>query len=410
LFSEEAKFDVVIVGAGPAGAFAAEKLAEGGARVALFDGRDPEVGKPCGGGVTAKALKRWPFITEAGGRLVDSVEMYSPAGRRVKLKLREPFAIYSRRSFDDYLRARASAAGASVLHERVRLDEEKGADGLWRLRSKRGACWSGSILVAADGANSPIAKRLAGPLSNSEMEVAFGYRTPCDAAQDWPTVIAFLPGWAGYAWAFPRLDHISFGIATAQDTFEHKQLDEFLWSFMIGYFRGREEGAATGWPRRGRARMKGDEEREVEDRLRLTAQRYAARIPGLSPETLAERKAAGSDWALVGDAAGFADPVTGEGIYYALRSAEILAEAYARGRVADYEEMWRADFGRELRRASQMRKRFYGRFLGDAFTERMISIAGLHPGIRRTLRELIAGGQDYTSLKRTLARRAFLPF
>src|SRR3712207_9223316 len=80
-------------------------------------------------------------------------------------------------------------------------------------------------------------KRLAGPLSNSDMEVAFGYRTPLDEADGAPTVIAFLPGWAGYAWAFPRLDHISFGIATAQDAFEHKTLDQMLWDFMVGYYR-----------------------------------------------------------------------------------------------------------------------------------------------------------------------------
>ena len=53
-------FDVLIVGAGPAGSFAAELLARGGARVALFDGRPEGEPKACGGGVTAKALKAWP--------------------------------------------------------------------------------------------------------------------------------------------------------------------------------------------------------------------------------------------------------------------------------------------------------------------------------------------------------------
>jgi flavin-dependent dehydrogenase len=61
-------FDVLIVGAGPAGSFAAERLARGGARVALFDGRPAGEAKACGGGVTSKALKAWPFLLEAGGR------------------------------------------------------------------------------------------------------------------------------------------------------------------------------------------------------------------------------------------------------------------------------------------------------------------------------------------------------
>lgn len=400
------KFDVLIVGAGPAGSFAAERLARAGARVALFDGRPAGEAKACGGGVTSKALKAWPFLLEAGGRAVTEVEMVSPAGDGVRLKLAEPFAVYSRCAFDSYLLARAERAGARVFDRRVNAPEKKDEEGLWVVRSREGESWRGRVLVAADGANSAIARRLAGPLSNSDMEVAFGYRTPLNEADEAPTVIAFLPGWAGYAWAFPRLDHISFGIATAQDAFEHKTLDRMLWDFMVGYYRERERDSAS-------SSSKGlslDGEGEIEERLRASAERYAARIPGLAPETFDARRAAGDDWALLGDAAGFADPVTGEGIYYALRSAELFAEAFLAGDVEAYETKWRADFGRELRRASKMRRRFYGNFWGGPFTDRMIKLARAHPGIRRTLRELVTGDQGYVGLKRILARRALNPF
>jgi flavin-dependent dehydrogenase len=420
-------FDVLIIGAGPAGSFAAERLARGGARVALFDGRPAREAKACGGGVTSKALKAWPFLLEAGGRTVSEVLMMSPSGARVRLKLDEPFAIYSRRAFDSHMRERARRAGAHVFDRRVTASAEKDDEGLWAVRAKGGGEWRGRVLAAADGANSAVARRLAGPLPNSEMEVAFGYRTPLDEADDAPTVIAFLPGWAGYAWAFPRLDHISFGIATTQDDFDHKALDRMLWDFMVEYYcereaatASREEGDATRVESvggRGVARGEkhddrgGVEERlRVEGRLRSLAERYAARIPGLAPETFDRRRAAGADWALLGDAAGFADPVTGEGIYYALRSAELFAESFLAGDVQAYEAKWRADFGRELRRASQMRRRFYGDFFGGAFTDRMIKFARLHSGVRRTLRELVAGDQGYLDLKRTLARRAFRPF
>ena len=400
-------FDVLIVGAGPAGSFAAERLARAGARVALFDGRPAREAKACGGGVTSKALKAWPFLLEAGGRAVTEVEMVSPAGDGVRLKLTEPFAVYSRCALDAYLRGRAQRAGAEVFECRVSAAQEKGADGRWVVRERGGESWCGRVLVAADGANSAIARRLAGPLSNSDMEVAFGYRTPLNEADDAPTVIAFLPGWAGYAWAFPRLDHISFGIATAQDAFDHKTLDRMLWDFMVNYYRAREEGGSTAAAPDAGTRAGGT---ELEGRLREVAERYAARIPGLAPETFDARRAAGEDWALLGDAAGFADPVTGEGIFYALRSAELFAEAFLAGGVESYEAMWRADFGRDLRRASRMRRRFYGDFWGGPFTDRMIKLARAHPGIRRTLRELVAGDQGYVDLKRALARRAFSLF
>jgi flavin-dependent dehydrogenase len=406
-------FDALIVGAGPAGSFAAERLARGGARVALFDGRPAGEAKACGGGVTSKALKAWPFLLEAGGRAVGEVEMLSPSGARVRLKLAEPFAIYSRRALDSYMRERARRAGAEIFERRVSAATEKDEKGRWLVRAKSGEVWTGDVLVAADGANSAIAKRLAGALPNSEMEVAFGYRTPLDEADEAPTVIAFLPGWAGYAWAFPRLDHISFGIATAQDAFDHKALDRMLWDFMVGYYRDREEAARgeTQNVKSGEAgRHSATTDVEIEARLREVADRYAARIPGLAPETFDRRRAAGADWALLGDAAGFADPVTGEGIHYALRSAELFAESFLAGDVQSYDARWRADFGRELRRASRMRRRFYGEFWGGPFTDRMIKFARLHRGIRRTLRELVAGDQGYLDLKRTLARRAFLPF
>jgi geranylgeranyl reductase family protein len=411
------KFDVLIVGAGPAGSFAAERVARGGARVALFDGRPAGEAKACGGGVTSKALKAWPHLLEAMGRTVEEVEMYSPAGTRVRLKLDAPFAIYSRAAFDSYLRDRAIQAGAHVISQRVsvvgegdRKDDWTARKDGWTVRARSGESWQGRVLVAADGANSPIARRLAGALPNAEMEVAFGYRAPLPKRGDAPTVIAFLPGWVGYAWAFPRLDHISFGIATSQDAFVHRTLDALLWEFMLGYYRIREDARAPLWA--SQAKRTGEDElldREIERKLRASVNRYAARIPGLAPETWSARRVGSDTWALLGDAAGFADPVTGEGIYYALRSAELFAEAFLEGDAAAYEDRWRADFGRELRRASAMRRRFYGEFLGAPFTDRMIDFARLHPGIRRTLRELVAGDQGYVNLKRALARSALWP-
>jgi geranylgeranyl reductase family protein len=401
-------FEVIIVGAGPAGSFAAERLARAGVSVALFDGRPEGEPKPCGGGVTSKALKAWPHLLDAVGRTIDELDMYSPSGKHLHLKLDEPFAVYSRIAFDTYLRERARDAGAIVIGEKIsgrgfKRSTDTGAR--WIVRSQNGAEYSCNYLIGADGANSAIAKKLAGPLPPAEMEVAFGYRAPLPETTEAATVVAFLPNWVGYAWAFPRIDHVSFGIATTQDAFDHEKLDALLWDFMLSYYEVAQVGNL-----RPRLRLWNRHRDDSQiNNLRHHAERYAARIPGLAPLTWDTRKACGDGWALLGDAAGFADPVTGEGIYYALRSAELFAEAYLKGAPQQYEQLWRGDFGAELKRASEMRRRFYGNFWGAPFTDRMIEFARGHRGIRKVLGKLVAGDQGYVDLKKKLARSALKP-
>lgn len=419
------RFEVIIVGAGPAGSFAAEKLARAGVRVALLDGRPPGEPKACGGGVTSKALKAWPHLLEAVGRTIDELDMYSPSGKHLHLQLDEPFAVYSRIAFDTFLRERARQAGAKVFADKVSSRGVKRVGQEWLVRTQSNEEFVCKYLVGADGANSAIAKKLAGPLPPAEMEVAFGYRAPlpgtfskregerAQAAIPAATVVAFLPKWVGYAWAFPRVDHVSFGIATTQDAFDHDSLDKLLWDFMVSYYESYSPAAGnriTNAPMHiWKEQTRDPQVESLRARLEQVAERYAARIPGLAPRTWDTRKACGEDWALLGDAAGFADPVTGEGIYYALRSAELFANAYSAGDPLSYESAWRKDFGAELKRASQMRRRFYGNFWGAPFTDRMIDFARGHRGIRKVLGQLVAGDQGYVNLKKKLARSALKP-
>jgi geranylgeranyl reductase family protein len=398
-------FDLLIVGAGPAGSFAAELLAKGGKNVALFDGRPEGEPKACGGGVTAKALNMWPQLLEPVGRTINELDLYSPSGKKLHLELDEPFAVYSRIVFDNYLRERARTAGAEVVSEKISARKAKRIEKGWLLSSGLNQ-WSGSWLVGADGANSGIAKMLAGPLPPSDMEVAFGYRAPLPQNGSAPTVVAFLPRWVGYAWAFPRPDHVSFGIATTQDAFQHQPLDDLLWDFMVVYYQQQAGARLKFWDKKKKTANYAS---HIRQQLQATAERYAARIPGLASSTLDTRKTCAAGWALLGDAAGFADPVTGEGIYYALRSAQLFAECYLAGEPLSYEARWRQDFGAELRRASQMRRRFYGNFWGAPFTERMIEFARGHRGVKRVLGDLVAGEQGYVDLKKKLVRSALRP-
>src|SRR5689334_8277627 len=158
------EFDVIVVGAGPAGSFAAERLARAGVRVALLDGRPPGEPKACGGGVTSKALKAWPHLLEAVGRTIDELDMYSPTGKHLHMRLEEPFAVYSRMAFDTFLRERARQAGAEVFADKVSGRGIKRDGDRWIVTSQSGAEIICKFLVGADGANSAIAKKLAGPL------------------------------------------------------------------------------------------------------------------------------------------------------------------------------------------------------------------------------------------------------
>src|SRR5439155_26859746 len=182
------------------------------------------------------ALKAWPHLLDAVGRTIDELDMYSPSGKHLYLKLDEPFAVYSRIAFDTFLRERARQAGAQVFAEKISARGFKQSEDSWIVRTQSGKEFSGQFLIGADGANSAIAKKLAGPLPPADMEVAFGYRAPLPESGDAATVVAFLPKWVGYAWAFPRIDHVSFGIATTQDAFDHESLDALLWDFMVSYY------------------------------------------------------------------------------------------------------------------------------------------------------------------------------
>jgi flavin-dependent dehydrogenase len=124
---------------------------------------------------------------------------------------------------------------------------------------------------------------------------------------------------------------------------------------------------------------------------------------------------------LIGDAAGFCDPITGEGIYYAFRSAETLADAFEGQRAPTseglneaaglYEARWREFFGRELRRASQLLPRFYrGRFFGRPFPNAVIFLAAHHRGVREVLVNALIGEQSYVTLKQDLLDRAYQVF
>jgi geranylgeranyl reductase family protein len=376
---------VAIVGAGPAGSHLAHELSRNGIEVLLFDAREAWE-KPCGGGVTSKALREFAFLkhNDAPRQMISSLRLISAQARELTVAPRDDFAIYSRQELARMMRDRAVEAGAQLHCTRVEQTEFVG--GNWRIGTAAGE-HRADFLVGADGASSIIRRRVGLKFQPKDFAYALGWhvRRPHAVAR---ADVKYLDEFSGYLWMFPRHDHLSYGIASGYQETTPAHLKAKLLAFIEA------EDPLT-------AR----EIQSASERVRF----YAAMIPSLDVRTWDALQASNAKqaWALVGDAAGFVDPLTGEGIYYAIRSAELLARALL-DRPDRYEEMWRADFGAEMRRAAELTPRFYGgRFAGAPLTERMVQFARRHRGVREVLRDLVAGDQGYVDLKPRLLKSAF---
>jgi len=379
---------VAIVGAGPAGSHLAHQLRQNGAEVLLFDAR-PAWEKPCGGGVTSKALREFEFLHNgpAPKQMVSSLRLISAQGRELTVAPRHDFAIYSRRELAEMMRQRAIEAGAQIHVARVEKTEF--VNGKWQLETSAGE-FKVDFLVGADGASSIIRRRVGVKFEAKDFAYALGWNVK-DAQPPTRVDVKYLDEISGYLWLFPRHDHISYGIASGYQETTPARLKEKL----LDYIEAQDPTAAR-------------EIRSGNGKATANTNFYAAILPALDVTTWDHLRACNPEkaWALIGDAAGFVDPLTGEGIYYAIKSADLLAQAMA-SRVADYDPLWRAEFGAELRRASELSDRFYyGNFAGARLTERMVQFAKRHRGVREVLRDLVAGDQGYVDLKQRLLKSA----
>jgi flavin-dependent dehydrogenase len=132
---------------------------------------------------------------------------------------------------------------------------------------------------------------------------------------------------------------------------------------------------------------------------------YSHVLPALSLAALRQAPVSGPGWAMVGDAAGFTDPLTGEGLYYALRSAELLSESLLEAHPESYLSRLKQDFLNELEMAAGIADRFFtGRWMGQAVTERMVQFTKLSPKFRQLMCDMFSGAQGYLSLRRRLYR------
>jgi geranylgeranyl reductase family protein len=304
------QFDAIVMGAGPAGSTAAYRLAREGARVLLLDKARFPRDKPCGGAISARALRELPIDPQpVVEHLVDRME-FSFRGRRRFVRGGDGPVAYmtQRRRLDHFLVEHAVAAGAE-FRDGVDVSEV----------SERGArvdgSWIGSeLLIGADGVNGPTARLL--DLADSRI---YGVALEGNLANDLVdperlrgTVVCELgriPG--GYCWVFPKGDHVNVGVG--------------------------------GWESAGptlRTHLKEFCERRGFDHSKLRDVR-GYRLPGRQPGAPLARGRA----LLIGDAAGLVDPLWGDGMYAAFLSSRLAAGAATdllAGRAADLEAHARA--------------------------------------------------------------------
>jgi flavin-dependent dehydrogenase len=357
--------DYVIVGGGPSGAMCGEQLARAGHSVDIFD-EHLAWEKPCGGGLTYKATQCFPFLLDnpLPKKLIQKVEIISAENQRATLSLQHPIVIYSRTILTGLLLDRAREAGCRIHHSRVQgLDTST-----QRPRYCRDGEWRDSdFLVLAGGARNQFLPGTRA-LARDELEMTQGYFVPQTADQ---ILIKFLPEFEGYIWSFPRADHLSLGICGSMQAHTSTELRGHLQQFA------------------------GTEKIET-----AHAKFYSHVLPSPQVRTLSDRAVIGRNWALCGDAAAWVDPLTGEGLFYAMRSGEILGRSLAEGCPEKYPARVQSSFSMELEFAARIVRRFYrGSFLGTAVTTRMVQFLQRNAVFRQLLSDLFCGTQDYTSLK-----------
>ena len=362
---------IVIVGGGPAGAFAAAALASGGRKVLLFDEKLVWE-KPCGGGLTDKALVRWPFLRDAAveRNLISDCELIAPSGSKVRVALDKQIAIFSRLALNGVLLDRAKNSGATVLRERILRVERKQTT--WSIASASSQ-YEVDFLVLATGARNSFRSVFAPNLGPENFMVAAGYYIPGTSAT---VQIKFIKGLHGYIWVFPRANHFSAGICGRMHGKSTAELRRMLQDCLPEFGLSHESGRF-----------------------------YAHILPSLTPEALRGSQICGDRWAMLGDAAGFVDAITGEGLYYALRSAEMFSESLLSGMPETYATSVRREILPELERAANIAKRFYaGDWLGGSVLERMVQLTSSSAKFRQLMRDLFSGAQEYSGLKQRVYR------
>jgi geranylgeranyl reductase family len=290
-------YDVIIVGSGPGGSSLAARLAEAGLHVLILDKQKSPRDKVCGGKVTKRALMKMPMdITPIIRDQITSFVTVEGNHDIQEFKYETPF-IYTvlRTELDQLLVRHAVNCGSDLIEDALvkKVVQRKDRVDVWT----RGEHYSGKYLVGADGFSNTVAMKV-GLVSAPRKALALEYEFRCDqtinAEYKSKAVIDYTSVPGGYIWILPRNGILSTGISSY--SLNQKQMSQYLLSFL--------------------------DHREVNGIL-LSAKGSASLAASEISQSIMTKRTA-----LIGDAAGLVDSFTGEDIYYALWSAELLSARF----------------------------------------------------------------------------------
>lgn len=385
-------YDLAVIGGGPAGATCARHAAESGLDVVLLEKSHHPRNKPCGGAIGPQAIRNLDVdISSVAERSFHAALIHTPSGKKVMLASENLIGqLVTRSKFDHLLLQKAEKAGVEVIQDTEIVSLEQTRAGVRALAV--GDSYKSHLLVGADGVNGIISKEIGirSKWRSEQIALCISADVPMEQGDvesvmitnevdGFPAIELFfnLVSW-GYGWCFPKKNGFSIGIGCRMDKQENLKQS---WEKLISLI-------------------------EVEKGVKLdTSNRVQYRVPlGSRLNRSTARRSM-----IIGDAAGLASPLTGEGVSFAVQSgilaANIAVEAVEMKsplHIAKYDDQLKKSIGNELRDSRWIAEVLHK---SDKHTELLFQIATEDLVMRKYMTDIVSRVTTFSDMKVRIGKR-----